>query len=289
MSQQIGIERLIEPPGCVHYRPPSPVGNVALRLPTVHGLDGIAGFAGDDRGLTQGVEDAVNDVHEASYPINGYLAQVPYPILSEAGILRLCQKPNMAFALPDEPAFDIDLVRERMKEMRVSQVALAEEMGLNQSAISNILKGQRQVKVHEASFIYRRLKLEPEARIKFVPAIGLSSAGNWREAVQMPGRSVAVPIGIGGTRAFAVELQGDSMDKLIPEGGYVVVDPDETRLNNGRVYLIENDDHETQVKLYRSDPARFEPRSFNDSHQPVYLDEHRVRVIGRVIWQGSPL
>ena len=189
----------------------------------------------------------------------------------------------------DPSVFDLDLVRAKMKELRVTQKKLADRLGVHQSAVSNILNGTRQVKVHEASLIFRILGLDRPSDIQMIPVIGLTNAGNWREAVAHPGGSVPVPSGRAGERAFAVEVKGDSMELIVEEGEYVVVDPDESQLYNDKVYLIENADHETQIKLYRSNPARFEPMSRNDTHQPIFIGQDQVRVIGRVVWRGGPL
>lgn len=213
--------------------------------------------------------------------------QDPYPIFSNAAKIGSWHESDMAIF--DSPDFDADLVKQRMKALGVTQTQLAREMGLNQSAISNMLKGDRQVKVHEASFIYRRLGIETAALVAFVPVIGISSAGNWREAIELSAGKVMAPRDAVGTRAFAVEVSGDSMELLLPSGTYAVVDPDQTQLYNEKVYLIENGEHETQIKLYRSNPARFEPASRNETHKTITLGENNVRVIGRVVWQGSPL
>ncbi|MGJ3625990.1 S24 family peptidase [Sphingomonas sp. MMS24-JH45] len=72
-----------------------------------------------------------------------------------------------------------------------------------------------------------------------MPLIGLASAGAWNEAVTTPARHMPIPRGIAGKDAFAVEIKGDSMNQLLPEGGWAVVDPDQRHLYHGRVYLIE--------------------------------------------------
>lgn len=125
--------------------------------------------------------------------------------------------------------------------------------------------------------------------VAFVPVIGISSAGNWREAIELPTRKMPMPADRGGANCFALEAVGDSMDRMISDGATVVVDPDQTQLYNDKVYLIENGEHETQIKLYRSNPARFEPASSNESHKPIMMGEEPIRVIGRIVWQGSPL
>jgi len=186
--------------------------------------------------------------------------------------------------------FDISLVREKMREQKISQAELARHLKLNQSAVSNILNGTRQVKVQEASDIYSFIGIRREPQIDLVPIIGLSSAGNWREAILVPGGVMPVPRGVAGSRAFAVEVKGDSMDRIIPDGGFAIVDPDQSQLYNDKIYLIENVDFETQVKLYRSNPARFEPVSRDtETHRTILVGDGHIRVIGRVVWQGAPL
>lgn len=190
--------------------------------------------------------------------------------------------------MADSP-FDRDRVRSVMAEQKVTQSDLSKVTGLNQSAISNILNGSRRVKVEEAETIYSFLGIGRSPAVQLVPIIGLTSAGNWREAILVPGGVMPVPNNVAGARAFAVEVKGDSMDKIIPDGGYAIVDPDQTQLYNDRVYLIQNGDHEAQVKLYRSNPARFEPASTNELHETCYVGQEPVKVIGRVVWQGAPL
>jgi repressor LexA len=187
----------------------------------------------------------------------------------------------------DESPFDLDLIRRTMKQQKVTQKMMADRLGLNQSAISNILNGARQVKVHEASLIFKILGLSRTPDIQMVPVIGLTNAGNWREAIASPGGTVPMPSGKAGPRCFAVEVKGDSMDQLFEEGEYVVCDPEQTQLYNDKVYLIENAEHETTVKVYRANPARFEPRSSNETHQALYVGENPVKVVGRVIWRGG--
>ena len=191
---------------------------------------------------------------------------------------------------PSDPsAFDRDLVRSKMKELGVTQGFLGERVGVHQSAVSNILKGKREVKVHEASLIYKVLGLARLPDIQLVPIIGLTNAGNWREAIHSPGGTVPVPSGKASSRAFAVEVKGDSMDQLVQEGEFVVCDPDQTQLYNDKIYLIENAEHETQIKLYRANPARFEPMSSNETHRTLFVGQDQIRVIGRVVWRGGPL
>lgn len=265
-----------------------PVWDIALDLPGIDRLDGSACLIGDCCAFSQLSENPIHDVHAPTYPLIGYIMQGAYPIFSKAAAVPSWQTVGMA-ARPPEPIFDLDAVKQRMIENNVTQTQVARALGLNQSAVSNLLAGRRQVKVHEAVAIYRYLRIETSPGVVFVPIIGISSAGNWREAIELPRGALPIPTDLAGTRAFAVEISGDSMDLLVPEGAFVVVDPDQTQLFNDKVYLIDNGENETQVKLYRSNPARFEPASRNETHSTIFVGNDSVTVIGRVVWQGQPL
>lgn len=179
-----------------------------------------------------------------------------------------------------------------MKDRSITRDALAASVGLTHaSAVSKILAGERQVKVEEASAIYRHLGLQPieGTATRAVPIIGLTSAGYWREAVEMPIGRMVVPAGVAGEKAFAVEVKGDSMNLLIEDGGWIVIDPEDQVLKPGKSYLIQNDDFGVTVKRYQSKPARFEPVSDNPEHQPFGVTELRYHILGRVVWKGSPV
>lgn len=188
--------------------------------------------------------------------------------------------------------FNPELVRSRMEERGIKRAELALATGLTHaSAVSKIFSGERQVKVEEAARIYEFLGLRQIEGIgaRSIPIIGLAAAGQWREAVEMPLGRMVIPESVAGDRAFAIEVKGDSMDLLIPDGGWVAVDPQDQVLKAGKCYLIENDEHGVTVKRYQSKPARFEPVSSNPEHKAFEVTEHRYHILGRVVWKGEPV
>jgi SOS-response transcriptional repressor LexA len=184
------------------------------------------------------------------------------------------------------PAFDPDLVREKMRERGVTQTGMAKVMGLpSQSAFSNILKNKRRVTAQEARLAYDFLGIRAEPSIHWVPVIGITNAGHWREAILMPLGNLPVRAGSVSEDAFAVEVSGDSMDQLIPNGGHIIVDPRQKELRDGKVYLIQNQEGETTVKAYHRAPARFEPMSTNGLYKGWLVSEHEFIVLGRVVFK----
>jgi SOS-response transcriptional repressor LexA len=188
--------------------------------------------------------------------------------------------------------FDREMVRTAMKTQNRKREEFAEAVGLTHvSALDKILRGERQIKVEEAGRIYHELKLVPieHSTTKSVPIIGLTAAGTWREAVSMPIGRMVIPSHVAGHRAFAVEVAGDSMDLLIEDGGWIVVDPDDQVLRPGKSYLLQNEEFGVTVKRYQKLPARFEPVSTNPEHKAFEVSALSFVIVGRVVWKGSPV
>jgi SOS-response transcriptional repressor LexA len=182
----------------------------------------------------------------------------------------------------------VDRIRSTAKQRGATQTDLARIAGMpSQSAMSNVFKGKRKLTIAEAQRLKQFLEIEDEAAVHWVPLIGLASAGAWNEAVQVSRGEFPIPKRIAGKRAFAVEIFGDSMDRLLPEGGWAVVDPDQNSLYGGKVYLIENGEGDVTVKRYMPDPARLVPVSTNSLHEEIDLAVIRYRVIGRVVAYGN--
>lgn len=129
----------------------------------------------------------------------------------------------------------------------------------------------------------------PMSGIAFIPKIGKIAAGNWQEAVKLTQEYTPIPNGISGKRLFALEAMGDSMDRLIPDGGFVVIDPDRRELVHDKVYAAMNSEGDTTVKRYCESPPRLVPCSTNPAHKPLVFGEDPVIVIGRVVYVGARL
>lgn len=187
-------------------------------------------------------------------------------------------------------------IRELREKMGLSRRALAEIAGTTANQLVKLENGDRRLSDHWADRLANPLGVQayelmlPEGvpiELRMVPMLGSVSCGNWKEAVQSASRRV--PSVFGGPNSFALEPDGDSMNKLIPLGGYIVVDPDQLGLSDGKAYVIMNGDGEATAKLYRSNPPRLEPCSTNDQHQAILVGEQHFRVIGRVVGVMSSL
>lgn len=184
-------------------------------------------------------------------------------------------------------------IQRRMEERGYRQVDLANLLGVLPNAISKAFHGKRQFKAHEMDLIRPWLGEVAEAAgapVPMIPVIAKVTAGNWREASShttgvMPKPDPSIP-----DRALALDVEGDSMDKFVPDGGRIIYDPEDRSLWERRFYVVINGAGETTFKRFFADPARLEPCSNNPRHTTIMLDgEETYTIVGRVLWQASRL
>ena len=177
-----------------------------------------------------------------------------------------------------EKASTEDILQE-LKDMGVKGKEIAALLGIPPSAVTNLYKGTRRLKHEEAM---KLINLISGATVKELPVIGMAGAGAWLEAIEDSTTSITVPVDMytGGT--FCVEVSGDSMNIVLPEGSFAIIDPTDIELYNGKLYLLRNHEGEATIKSYRTDPARFEPMSDNPEYVPFLLGSTDLQVIGRV-------
>lgn len=187
-------------------------------------------------------------------------------------------------------------IRSLREQAGWSRKKLAELAGTTPNQLVKLENGDRRLSDHWAERLARPLGVQPyelmlpegvPVALRMIPMLGAVSCGNWREAVQHAARQV--PTLYGGANSFALEPVGDSMNKLLPSGGYIVVDPDQLGLEDHRAYVIMNEDGETTAKLYRSNPPRLEPCSTNPEHETILVGERPFRVVGRVVGAMSSM
>lgn len=181
-------------------------------------------------------------------------------------------------------------VRDLRLKKGMTQDDLAERAGTTKATISKIERSTMKMSVDWMERLAKALGVsavelivddaQRAPSVRQIPVVGHIAAGNWREAIEDPiGWTVAPDAG---RNAFALVPTGDSMNLVIPEGAYVVVDPDDAALRDGRLYAVMNGDGETTVKMYRAEPARLVPRSSNPEHQEFLLGGAPFSIIGRV-------
>ncbi|MYL97226.1 hypothetical protein GR702_05500 [Novosphingobium sp. FGD1] len=172
---------------------------------------------------------------------------------------------------------------EALRASGIPQRVIASRLAISPSAVSLLLRGDRALKFDEAVKIQNmigQVVTSDQPAGRELPVIGWSGAGKWLEAIELARRAIWVPNETSGK--FGLDVVGDSMNLVLPEGSVAIVDPEQTDLYSGKLYLLQNSEGEATIKRYRSDPARFEPVSDNDEYVPFRVGSTDFKVIGRV-------
>lgn len=117
-----------------------------------------------------------------------------------------------------------------------------------------------------------------------VPLLSMVSAGNLRHQdgilksdIERYIRVSDLPKG----EWVALQVDGDSMDRIAPDGAIILVDRADDRLIDGRYYIFSLEGGEATFKRYRRNPERLQPFSTNPDHTSINVDGD-LYVFGRV-------
>lgn len=188
---------------------------------------------------------------------------------------------------------------------KVKQSELSARTGIDKSLISNYLSGKYKAKQNNVYLLAKALNVNEAWLLGYdVPMERTTSIDNiGSEVVQIPvyGRiSAGLPIemqsdGIvdyiyiekspNSENLFALDVVGDSMDRIIPDGSRVVVRKQET-LENGEIGVIAVNGYDATVKRFERDEDNvyLYPESNNPEHkvQRYCLQETPVSILGKV-------
>lgn len=193
-------------------------------------------------------------------------------------------------------------VADGLKAPGKTQTGLAKHLGLSgPSLVSNIVRGQRQVKTNEIRLIAEYLGVPPPdveispSETGLVPALvaGIASASMFREVGdfdQSEPTMMFVPADADfpGARILLFDVAGDSMDDLKPRP---IIDGDRLQclayediahtvpLRNGMVVVAQRTKDNGHLREWsvkqlevRDDTVVFHPRSTNPRHKPIVVD-----------------
>ena len=121
--------------------------------------------------------------------------------------------------------------------------------------------------------------------------LGRVHAGELTDEEEAEGR-VDVPASVCSRhpRAFALVVEGSCMDRVIPEGAHVLVDPDREP-RNGSIAVVETEGYRAVMRRwYRgSSTLMLAADSHEDQDDMVFgVDDGPVRVVGTVVWWQAP-
>lgn len=187
------------------------------------------------------------------------------------------------------------IVRAVMQAEGLKQGQLARKAGVSQSTVSKWLAGVQEPNMAQWSRVVRLALRNPETRhmvaiadesVSYLPLISWVSAGKLTDAEsQIPVQDAPILgfVDLGHGEFFALKVEGDSMNRVSPEGSVIVVNRLERQLINGKCYIFSLRG-ETTFKRWNADPGYLEPDSTNPLNKPIFLKKSRdFDVVGRVL------
>lgn len=194
----------------------------------------------------------------------------------------------------------------RLQELGKSPLKAATDVGLERNFLAEFLNGKKNsfaaTKQHlvaqalnwtisdllNAPRSARNARRGEQPKIEFVPLIDRIAAGALKSPTsQIPLQDAKMLAfsDLGPGEFFALEVEGDSMDRYSPEGSIIVVDKRERRLAPGRCYVFEVAGQVTYKMWPRretGEPEYLAPHSTNALNKPRFFKKRDLNVIGRV-------
>lgn len=186
-----------------------------------------------------------------------------------------------ALAYSEPPMTQAELARRLEDRLRV---------GFDRSKVYKILKDDREVSAEEMLAIEEitGFPAPAEARSALVPV----PLVDWVSAGKLASPHSQIPIekvpllafaDLGNGDWFATRVQGDSMDRLSPEGSIIIVNRNDKQLVGGKCYVFAVKG-ETTFKMYQVDePPYLAPYSTNPMNKPIFPKKKTDwEIVGRV-------
>lgn len=211
-------------------------------------------------------------------------------------------------------------ISKRIKEARLlsglTQTALAKEVGVTPQGISSWERGatkpkgnllfqlSKVLKVREEWLLFgkgesKEIKVVDEAACKavfFVPFYeGIEvAAGDGFINSDSNSRKYAIPIDVmckqpNKNEIFCVVCRGDSMEPVLQHGSILAVNPAQTEIIDGGVYVIRCG-QSLRVKMLRETHNGFLLKSYNQDYDDeviLWQDTNDFKIIGKVFWYSS--
>lgn len=179
---------------------------------------------------------------------------------------------------------------------RMTNTALAEMLGIDQSRVAEMKTGKRRVQADEIPVIARvtGLALPPDFGAPpleahdvrhplTVPIVSAVSAGALKKPDVSDEQIGIIRVADIDPKGdwIALRVTGDSMDRISPPDSVILVNRKERRLVPNACYVVSDGDDGVTYKRFRPNPDRLEPVSTNPSHEPMFFEQEPA-IIGRV-------
>ena len=193
------------------------------------------------------------------------------------------------------------MIKYYRKKLGLTQEELGNYVGVQKSAIAKYENGRienlKRSTIEKLSELFGILPSEllgisatNNVMSNTTNVIGVIPAGTPLEAIEDIIGKIEYPSRFANKEVFALQIKGDSMNKVLPDGCIGLFEKTST-LENGEIgAIMVNGDDATVKKFYRlTDSYVLEPVSFNPEHHPLIIKDGTVPVsaIGKLIWYCS--
>lgn len=188
-----------------------------------------------------------------------------------------------------------------------SDAEIARRLGVNRSTISRWKSGEQSPPLPKVKEIANFFGVSPmvfvdEGRVPVVgksvevPLYGSVAAGIPLEMIEVD-EYIEIPENIADMYpdAFLLRVNGDSMNKVVPNGMYALIDPN-CEVKNGDITAVNVNGHEATLKRFYKlqNTIVLEPDSYNPEHKPQIFDCtknecNEIRIIGKMVWFMAPI
>lgn len=194
-----------------------------------------------------------------------------------------------------------EMIKYYRKKLGLTQEELGNYVGVQKSAIAKYENGRienlKRSTIEKLSELFGILPSEllgisatNNVMSNTTNVIGVIPAGTPLEAIEDIIGEIEYPSRFANREVFALQIKGDSMNKVLPDGCIGLFEKTST-LENGEIgAIMVNGDDATVKKFYRlTDSYVLEPVSFNPEHHPLIIKDGTVPVsaIGKLIWYCS--
>lgn len=192
-------------------------------------------------------------------------------------------------------------VAARLRELGIGPIEAAQAVELERNFIRDFLEGKKR------SFSQGKVPLVAQAlkwsvadlngaqartpadraapKMTMVPLLDSVAAGKLKSPLsQIPLEDVPLLAfaDLGRGEFFALQVDGDSMDRLSPEGSTIVVNKQDRTLIGGRCYIFALRGQTTFKMWQAGETPYLAPYSTNPMHKPILFRKRDLEVIGRV-------
>ena len=127
-----------------------------------------------------------------------------------------------------------------------------------------------------------------EPRRAYLPLLGKVHAGDAQEP-QVLDERISLPYEVWERHrdGYFLQVEGQCMSKIYPEGSYILIDP-EQRPTNGSIAVVSIDGADFVMRrLYKgSSVLVLSPDSWEEGYEDIVIsgDDHTVEFVGSVVW-----